>query len=146
MVILDVKPWDDETDMQALEDAVLGIQMEGLVWGARKLVPIGYGIKKLQVTCVIEDDKVGVDDLSDQITGFEDYVQVRVAVVSLLPRQFGLPNLIVDFHSPSTLLLSTNCKMVKFPTLASPVSFILSHLLPLVHTNVICIPINSLLH
>ncbi|KAJ3051981.1 Elongation factor 1-beta [Rhizophlyctis rosea] len=85
MVILDVKPWDDETDMKALEEAVLGIEMEGLVWGARKFVPIGYGIKKLQVTCVIEDDKVGVDDLSDQITGFEDYVQsVDVAAFNKL--------------------------------------------------------------
>ncbi len=77
MVILDVKPWDDETDMKALTDGVLAIKMDGLVWGANKLVAVGYGIKKLQVTCVIEDDKVGVDDLSDEITALEDYVQVR---------------------------------------------------------------------
>ncbi|KAI9345563.1 hypothetical protein BDR26DRAFT_856271 [Obelidium mucronatum] len=75
MVILDVKPWDDETDMKALEAAVRGIEMPGLVWGTSKLVAIGYGIKKLQITAVVEDDKVGVDDLSDQIQGFEDYCQ-----------------------------------------------------------------------
>ncbi|ORY50050.1 hypothetical protein BCR33DRAFT_757400 [Rhizoclosmatium globosum] len=75
MVILDVKPWDDETDMKALEADVRSIAMDGLVWGTSKLVAIGYGIKKLQITAVVEDDKVGVDDLSDQITGFEDYVQ-----------------------------------------------------------------------
>ena len=34
-----------------------------------------YGIKKLQITCVIEDDKVMMDDLEDQIIGFEDFVQ-----------------------------------------------------------------------
>ena len=34
-----------------------------------------YGIKKLQITCVIEDDKVMMDDLEDQIVGFEDFVQ-----------------------------------------------------------------------
>ena len=34
-----------------------------------------YGIKKLQITCVIEDDKVMMDDLEDQVVGFEDYVQ-----------------------------------------------------------------------
>ena len=34
-----------------------------------------YGIKKLQITCVVEDDKVSTDDLEDQITGFDDYVQ-----------------------------------------------------------------------
>jgi elongation factor 1-beta len=27
--------------------------MEGLVWGASKLVPIGYGIRKLQITLVV---------------------------------------------------------------------------------------------
>lgn len=48
-----MKPWDDETDMKALEDSVRSIEMDGLVWGASKLVAIGYGIKKLQVTIVI---------------------------------------------------------------------------------------------
>ncbi|KAJ3112080.1 Translation elongation factor 1 beta [Physocladia obscura] len=75
MVILDVKPWDDETDMKLLEKQVRGIDLPGLVWGTSKLVAIGYGINKLQITAVVEDDKVGVDDLSEQITGFEEYVQ-----------------------------------------------------------------------
>lgn len=50
---LEVKPWDDETDMVELEKAVRSIEQDGLVWGASVLVPIGYGIKKLQVTIVI---------------------------------------------------------------------------------------------
>ncbi|KAL9267594.1 Elongation factor 1-delta-like protein [Drosera capensis] len=29
-VLLDVKPWDDETDMQKLEEAVRSVKMEGL--------------------------------------------------------------------------------------------------------------------
>lgn len=43
VVTLDVKPWDDETDMAALEAAVRSIEQDGLVWGASKLVAIGYG-------------------------------------------------------------------------------------------------------
>ncbi|CAI9536007.1 unnamed protein product [Staurois parvus] len=74
-ILLDVKPWDDETDMAKLEDCVRSIQMDGLVWGASKLVPVGYGIKKLQIQCVVEDDKVGTDVLEEKITAFEDYVQ-----------------------------------------------------------------------
>lgn len=31
---MDVKPWDDETDMKKLEEAVRGVEMEGLFWGA----------------------------------------------------------------------------------------------------------------
>ena len=50
---LEVKPWDDETDMVELEKAVRSIEQPGLVWGASKLVPIGYGIKKLQITLVV---------------------------------------------------------------------------------------------
>ena len=33
-IILDVKPWDDETDMDALERSVRSIEMDGLLWGA----------------------------------------------------------------------------------------------------------------
>jgi hypothetical protein len=33
-VLLDVKPWDDETDMKKLEEAVRSVQLEGLFWGA----------------------------------------------------------------------------------------------------------------
>ncbi|KAG6833396.1 translation elongation factor EF-1 beta subunit (eEF1B) [Tephrocybe sp. NHM501043] len=75
IVTLDVKPWDDETDMAALEAAVRSIEQDGLLWGASKLVPIGYGIKKLQMTLVVEDDKVSTDELQEKIQEFEDYVQ-----------------------------------------------------------------------
>ncbi|CDQ90725.1 elongation factor 1-beta [Oncorhynchus nerka] len=74
-ILLDVKPWDDETDMAKLEECVRSISMDGLLWGQSKLVPVGYGIKKLQIGCVVEDDKVGTDQLEEQITAFEDYVQ-----------------------------------------------------------------------
>merc|ERR1711976_1025250 len=74
-IIFDVKPWDDETDLKALEDSVRSITMDGLLWGTGKLVAVGYGIKKLQITCVIEDDKVSTEDLEEKMVGFEDYVQ-----------------------------------------------------------------------
>ncbi|KAI1725787.1 EF-1 guanine nucleotide exchange domain-containing protein [Ditylenchus destructor] len=74
-VILDVKPWDDETSLEEMEKQVRSIQMDGLLWGAAKQIPIGYGIKKLQIVSTVEDEKVSVDDLIDQIQGFEDYVQ-----------------------------------------------------------------------
>ncbi|KAG2237717.1 hypothetical protein INT48_009655 [Thamnidium elegans] len=74
-VTLDVKPWDDETDMAELTKNVKSIEMDGLLWGGSQLVAIGYGIKKLQINCVVEDDKVSMDDLSDKITEFEDFVQ-----------------------------------------------------------------------
>ncbi|PHT94594.1 Elongation factor 1-delta, partial [Capsicum annuum] len=77
-VLMDVKPWDDETDMKKLEEAVRGVQMEGLTWGAAKLVPVGYGIKKLQIMLTIVDDLVSVDDLIENYLTVEpinEYVQ-----------------------------------------------------------------------
>lgn len=74
-IILDVKPWDDETDMKAMETEVRKIQTDGLLWGAAKLVPVAFNIQKLQISCVVEDDKVSVDWLTEQIEGIEDFVQ-----------------------------------------------------------------------
>jgi len=74
-IILDVKPWDDETDMVEVERLVRTIEMDGLLWGNSKLVPLAYGIKKLQISCVVEDDKVGSDILDEKIREFEDHVQ-----------------------------------------------------------------------
>lgn len=74
-ILLDVKPWDDETDMKEMEKHVRTIEMDGLLWGASKLVPVGYGINKLQIMCVIEDAKVSVDLLTETIQEFEDFVQ-----------------------------------------------------------------------
>ncbi len=80
-IILDVKPWDDETNLADMEAGVRKIVIDGLLWGASKLVPIGYGIKKLQIACVVEDDKVGVDMINDAIAELEDLVQ-SVDIVS----------------------------------------------------------------
>jgi len=74
-VLFDVKPWDDETDMDAMLKVVKEVQMDGLVWGAHKLIPVGYGINKLQVMCTVEDEKVSIEELSEKIEEFEDYVQ-----------------------------------------------------------------------
>lgn len=99
MIVLDVKPWDDTTNMEEMEAKVREITAEGLVWGSAKLVPLAYGIKKLQIACVVEDDKVGFfrllshkfkflvhslsnllsqvgcDFLEENITALDDYVQ-----------------------------------------------------------------------
>ena len=102
-VLLDIKPWDDETDMNEMLKLVKTIEMDGLVWGASRLVPVGYGINKLsvsqlksistwsqlinvqhlQIMIVVEDAKVSIDELQDKICEFEDFVQsVDVAAMN----------------------------------------------------------------
>merc|ERR1712135_72436 len=74
-VLLDVKPWDDETDMKEMENLVRTIEMDGLLWGQARLVPIAYGLQKLVINCVVEDDKISIEELSEKIEAFEDHVQ-----------------------------------------------------------------------
>ena len=61
--------------MEELKAHVLSIEKDGLVWGASTLVAVGFGIKKLQINLVIEDDKVSLDELQQQLEEFEDHVQ-----------------------------------------------------------------------
>lgn len=74
-VILDVKPWDDETDLGAMEACIRTIEMEGLLWGTATKKPVAYGIFKVTICAVVEDDKVSVDWLEEKILEFEDFVQ-----------------------------------------------------------------------
>jgi len=83
--------------MKALEESVRGIEKDGLVWGASQLVPVGFGIKKLQINLVVEDEKVSLDELQEQIQEFEDYVQ-STDVVSA-----STPSLRISAHCTDTL-------------------------------------------
>lgn len=74
-ILFDIKPWDDTVDLQALADKLHAIQRDGLLWGDHKLVPVAFGVKKLQQLIVIEDDKISGDDLEEMIMAFEDDVQ-----------------------------------------------------------------------
>ncbi|KAI8124915.1 putative elongation factor 1-delta [Lucilia cuprina] len=74
-LVLDVKPWDDETDLQEMENLIRKISADGLLWGASKLVPVAFGISKLSISCVVEDDKVSIDWLTEEIEKNEEFVQ-----------------------------------------------------------------------
>jgi len=77
MITIDVKPFDDETDLAELAKKIKSeITMDGLVWAQEhKLVPLAFGIKKLVITAIVEDAKVSTDDLTEQIEEYDDEVQ-----------------------------------------------------------------------
>ncbi|XP_076359001.1 putative elongation factor 1-delta [Tachypleus tridentatus] len=74
-VVLEVKPWDDETDLKLMEKQVREIMTDGLLWGAARTVPLAYGIHKLQISCVVEDEKVSIDWLQEKIEELDELVQ-----------------------------------------------------------------------
>merc|ERR1712227_978652 len=75
IVTLDVKPWDDETDLEEMLANVKKYETEGLTWGAHQWIPVGFGIKKLQINLVVEDALVSLDDLQAAVEEDEDHVQ-----------------------------------------------------------------------
>eukprot|EP00341_Mesodinium_pulex_P005455 CAMPEP_0116938832 /NCGR_PEP_ID=MMETSP0467-20121206/32374_1 /TAXON_ID=283647 /ORGANISM="Mesodinium pulex, Strain SPMC105" /LENGTH=230 /DNA_ID=CAMNT_0004620993 /DNA_START=20 /DNA_END=712 /DNA_ORIENTATION=- len=83
LIVLDVKPWEAECDLEALWKEIIKYEQEGLQWGATfKLEPVAFGIKKLVMTCTIVDSLVLLDDVTDNIEGMEDFVQ-SVVVASM---------------------------------------------------------------
>jgi translation elongation factor EF-1beta len=85
LIVLDVKPWEAQDDafFKTLWDNIVKFQQDGLSWGASyKLEPVAFGVRKLVLTCTIEDAKVLMDDVTDNIEAMEDFVQ-SVTVASM---------------------------------------------------------------
>ncbi|SBT34317.1 elongation factor 1 (EF-1), putative [Plasmodium ovale wallikeri] len=67
-LIIDIKPYGEETDLDLVLKLVKEIELDGLVWGkAHKKTPFAFGLFKLQVTCVIVDDLINTDELIEMI-------------------------------------------------------------------------------
>ena len=81
LVVLEVKPWEADTDLEMVWNKIREYKQEGLSWGATfKLEPVAYGIMKLVMTCTIVDSLVLMDDVTENIEALEDFVQsVNVA-------------------------------------------------------------------
>jgi translation elongation factor EF-1beta len=74
--VFEIKPWDAELSLDDLAAKIKATQFNGLTWGeAHKLVPVAFGIKKLVVSCIVIDELVALDDVTDLIEGFSDEVQ-----------------------------------------------------------------------
>eukprot|EP00924_Labyrinthula_sp_SR-Ha-C_P016878 maker-scaffold_6-snap-gene-17.30-mRNA-1 protein AED:0.20 eAED:0.20 QI:37/1/1/1/0.5/0.33/3/104/251 len=78
MIVLEVKPYEADFDLEELAKQIKTISHEGIQnWGAEhKLEPVAFGIKKLIISAVVYDELCGVDDLSDMILEkYEDDIQ-----------------------------------------------------------------------
>ena len=74
--IIHIKPFDEETDLKALFEKIRTTQVKGCKWGETcNIKPLAFGIKILEISCVIEDDVCSEDDVIDAIMQFEDEVQ-----------------------------------------------------------------------
>merc|ERR1712160_105524 len=76
IIIWEVKPWGEETDIDEMAKMILAIEMDGLFWKTEyKKEPIAYGVFKIIIGATIEDDKVSTDDVQEKIEAMEEMVQ-----------------------------------------------------------------------
>jgi len=67
-LILEIKPQSIKTDLAHVEKLVRNIEIDGLEWSkASKMIPIAYGLQKLQIGAVIVDELVSTDDIVEKI-------------------------------------------------------------------------------
>mmetsp|Transcript_330 Transcript_330/g.451 ORF Transcript_330/g.451 Transcript_330/m.451 type:complete len:154 (+) Transcript_330:1784-2245(+) len=75
LIVWEVKPWGEETDLAALAAKIIGIEMDGLFWKTEwKKEPVAYGIFKIVIGATVEDIKVSTDTVAELIEAFEDEV------------------------------------------------------------------------
>jgi translation elongation factor EF-1beta len=61
---------------EKIAQKIIGIEMDGLFWKTEyKKLPIAYGVEKIVIGAVVEDEKVSTDDLQEKIEAFEEEVQ-----------------------------------------------------------------------
>ncbi len=76
LIVIDVKVWEPEQDLDALAARILLIEKDGLFWKTEyKLVDVAFGVKKITIGMVVEDEKVSVDDIIEELESWEDDVQ-----------------------------------------------------------------------
>ena len=76
IIVWEVKPWGEETDLDEMAKLILAIEQDGLVWKTEyKKEPIAYGVYKLVIGATVEDEKVSTDEIAEKIEALEDHVQ-----------------------------------------------------------------------
>ncbi len=126
---MDIKPWSSETDIDAMEKAVRTIEADGLLWGQcksiekrivyfdcylflfiAKQVPVAFGLHKLEIACVIEDDKVRPKKKIFLLIIVYSYTYYRLELIFSKKRFVNLMNT----FNQLTLLPSINFKQMTF--------------------------------
>ena len=76
LILLNIKVWEQEQNLDDLAKKVLDIKMDGLDWKTEYKTPvIAFGMKMLTTGLVIEDEKVSIEDIIDILQGWEEEVQ-----------------------------------------------------------------------
>ena len=69
--------FDPEQDLDALAHKILTtIKRDGLVWKQEyKLQEVAFGVKKIVMGLIVDDETVSIDDIIDELCTWEDEIQ-----------------------------------------------------------------------
>ena len=83
-VIMNIKGWEKEQDLETLGKKIIStIKKEGLQWNTEyKLEENAFGIKKLIVSFLYEEDKISRKEIIDELKSWTDEIQ-SVDIVSI---------------------------------------------------------------
>ena len=81
-VILEIKGWDADQDLESLAKKSSTIKKDGLSWNTGyKLEEVAFGVKKLVIAFLAEEEQCSVQEIIDELESWEDDIQ-SVEVVS----------------------------------------------------------------
>ena len=82
-VILEIKGWDADQDLESLAKKIFStIKKDGLSWNTGyKLEEVAFGVKKLVIAFLAEEEECSVQEIVDELESWEDDIQ-SVEVVS----------------------------------------------------------------
>ena len=82
-VILEVKGWEADQDLESLAKKIINtIKKDGLSWNTGyKFEEVAFGVKKLIIAFLAEDEKCSVQEVVDELESWENDIQ-SVEVVS----------------------------------------------------------------
>ena len=76
-VTLEVKGWDADQDLESLAKKIIStVKKDGLSWNiGYKLEEVAFGVKKLVISFLAEDEKCSVQEIVDELESWENDIQ-----------------------------------------------------------------------
>ena len=77
IILLEIKIWDADQDLESLAKKIIStIKKDGLSWNTGyKLEEVAFGVKKLIIAFLAEDDKCSVQEIVDELESWENDIQ-----------------------------------------------------------------------
>lgn len=79
IILLDVKGYESDQDLDALAQKIFKIEKAGLLWKTEyRKEEIAFGVKKLVIGLTIEDEICSIDEIVEELESWDDIQSVEI--------------------------------------------------------------------